>query len=64
MHPFGVDEQGLAGKPALAPYDFMAIAGDGRKSRSTAAPTDGCHLPLDVLAQILHQMETIGDLPG
>lgn len=31
-HPFGVDEQGLAGKPALATYDFVAIARDSRKA--------------------------------
>ena len=63
-HPFGVDEQGLAGKPALATYDFVAIARDSRKPWSADASTDGCHLPLDVLAQILHQMEAIGHLPG
>ena len=42
----------------------MAIARDSRKPWSAGAPTDGCYLPLDVLAQILHQMEAIGDLPG
>jgi hypothetical protein len=64
VHPFGVDEQGLAGKLASEAYDFVAIARDSRKPRSAGASTDGCHLPLDVLAQILYQMEAIGDLPG
>jgi hypothetical protein len=64
VHPFGVDEQGLAGKPALAAPDFVAIARHSWKPWSAGASTDGCHLPLDVLAQILHQMEAIGPLPG
>jgi len=64
MHPFGVDETGLAGKTALAAYDFMAIACDSRKLGSAGAPTDRSHLPLNVLTQVLHQMEAIGDLPG
>jgi len=64
VHPFGVDEQGLAGKPALAAYGFIPIACDSSKPWSAGAPTDGCHLALDALAQILHQMEAIGDLPG
>jgi hypothetical protein len=48
----------------LAAYHFVAIARDNRKPWSAGASTDGRHLPLDVLAQILHQMEAIGDLPG
>jgi hypothetical protein len=64
VHPFGVDEQGLAGKPALAAPDFVAIARHSWKPWSAGASIDGCHLPLDVLAQILHQMEAIGPLPG
>ena len=64
VHSFGVDELDLAGKPALAAYDFMAIARDSWKPWSAGASTDRCHLPLDVLAQILYQMEAIGDLPS
>jgi hypothetical protein len=51
VHPFGVDEQGLAAKPALAAYDFMAIARNSRKLGSAGVLTEGCHLPLNVLTQ-------------
>jgi hypothetical protein len=42
----------------------MAVARDSRKPGSTGAPADGCHFPRDVLPQVLHQMEAIGDLRG
>jgi hypothetical protein len=64
MHPFGVDEQSLTGKTALTARGLVAVARDSRKPGSTGAPTDGCHFPLDVLTQVLHQMEAIGDLLG
>jgi hypothetical protein len=38
MHPFGVDEQGLTGKTALAARGLMAVARDSRKPGSTGAP--------------------------
>jgi len=62
VHPLGVHEQSLSGVAPLTPNHFMSIADDSRKSGSAGRPTDGCHFPLDILAKILQQMETIGDL--
>jgi hypothetical protein len=42
----------------------MAVTHDRGKSGSARSPADSGHLLLDILAKILQQMESIGDLPG
>ena len=46
----------------MTPNRVVSIAEDSRKSGSAGRPTDRRHFPLDILAKILQQMETISHL--